>query len=131
MIRLDRAAEVFRSYLAQVPADANAWAGLGSVELARGDFRRAALALKISILTAPWSTPLLVLRCGMAMDLFRVLDGDERELMKGQFRLAAKRSIGPLVDMARSRNGIMATRILLASSPDELISFETELGRRR
>jgi hypothetical protein len=127
--RTDRAGLLFREYLARVPADGRAWAGLASAEIQRGELGRGAAALRMSILTAPWSSSLVQWRCGMAIDLFRTLDDEERELMKGQFRVAAQRSISALVKTVRARKGTRIARILLASSPDELIKFEAELAR--
>jgi hypothetical protein len=128
-IRADRAVALFQDYLAQVPADGRAWAGLASGQIRRGDLRPAAAALKMSILTAPWSASLVQWRCGMAISLFRSLDDESRELMKGQFRVASQRSVADLVRTARSRGGIRVARLFLASSPDELIRFEAELAK--
>jgi hypothetical protein len=127
--RTNRAAQLFREYLAEVPADGRAWAGLASAEILRGELGRGAAALRMSILTAPWSSSLVQWRCGMAIDLFRTLDDEERELMKGQFRVAAQRAVAELVKTVRARNGTRIARIFLASSPDELIKFEAELAR--
>jgi hypothetical protein len=127
--RVDRAATLFQDYLTQVPADGRAWAGLSSADIRRGNLDEASAALKMSILTAPWSSSLVLWRCGMAMDLFRTLDEENRDLMKGQFRVAAQRSARELVKIARSRNGVRLARLFLASSPDELIAFEAELAK--
>jgi hypothetical protein len=127
--RADRAAQLFREYLTEVPADGRAWAGLTSAEIRRGKLSLATAALRMSILTAPWSSSLVQWRCAMGIDLFRALGDEERELMKGQFRVAAQRSIGTLVKTVRARNATRIARLFLASSPDELIRFEAELGR--
>jgi hypothetical protein len=127
--RVDRAARLFGEYLAEVPADGRAWAGLASAQIRRGDMSAAATALKMSVLTAPWSATLVQWRCGMAITLFRTLDDESRELMTGQFRVAAQRSPKELVKTVRSLGGVRVARLLLAPSPDELIRFETELAR--
>lgn len=126
-----RAVEGFREYLAQVPADGQAWAGLASAQIRLHDLDVAAEALRMSILTAPWSNSLVQWRCGMAIDLFRTLNSEEWELMKGQFRVAAQRSVSSLVRTVIGRNGTGAARIFLASSPNELIKFEAELAYQR
>ena len=127
--RVDRAIRLFREYVTQIPSDGRAWAGLASAEIRQGELDKGAAALRMSILTAPWSSSLEQWRCGMAIDLFRSLDDEERELIKGQFRMAAQRSVASLVKTVRARNGIRIARIFLASSPDELIRFEAELAR--
>ena len=127
--RVDRAAALFSEYLAEVPADGRAWAGLASTQIRRGDRAAAAAALRMSVLAAPWSASLVPWRCGMVLTLFRSLDDESRELMKGQFRVAAQRSPKELVKIVRSQGGVRVARLLLASSPDELIRFEAELAR--
>lgn len=130
-VLLDRSVSEFRGYVGRVPGDGGAWAGLTSAELARGDFKAAQVALKASILASPWSPSLVTWRCGLGIELFRQLDDEGRELMRGQLRLQAERSIRVLVDIALRRKSVLAARILLASSPDQLMAFETELARRR
>ena len=127
--RVDRAVALFRDYLAETPADGRAWAGLSSAEIRRGNLSRGAAALKMSILTAPWSSSLVQWRCGLAIDLFRQLDDENRELMKGQFRIAAERSVLDLVKTARSHSGVRIARLFLAASPNDLVRFEAELAR--
>ena len=126
-----RAARGFREYLAKVPGDGQAWAGLASAQIRLGDPARGAEALRMSILTAPWSDSLVQWRCGLGIDLFRALNSEERELMKGQFRVAAQRSVSSLVRTAIGRNGTRIARLFLASSPDELLKFEVELAKRQ
>ncbi len=127
--RVDRAVRLFGDYLAEVPADGRAWAGLASAQIRRGDMGAAASALKMSVLTAPWSGSLIQWRCGMAITLFRSLDDENRELMKGQFRVAVQRAPAEVVRTVRSRGGVRIARLFLASSPDELIRFETQLAK--
>ena len=127
---VNQAVQGFRDYLSEVPADGQAWAGLASAEIQLGDLGRAAEALRMSILTSPWSESLVQWRCGLGIDLYRVLDDEERELMKGQFRVAAQRSVASLVRTVIGRKGTRIARAFLASSPDELIRFEAELERR-
>lgn len=128
---LDSSVSAFRGYIKRVPGDGGAWAGLASAELARGDLKSAQAALKASILASPWSPSLVTWRCGLGTELFRALDAEGRELMRGQLRLQAERSVAVLVDIAIRRNAVRAARILLAPSPDELMAFETELARRK
>jgi hypothetical protein len=131
LVWVERAERSFREYLAEVPGDGRGWAGLASAEIRLGKLRQGADALRMSILTKPWSPSLEQWRCGMAIDLFAVLDAEERELMKGQFRMAARRSPATLVRTAMQRGGVRVARIFLASSPDELILFEAELAKLR
>ena len=126
-----QAARGFREYLAEVPGDGQAWAGLASAQVRLGDLARGAEALRMSILTAPWSDSLVQWRCGLAIDLFGVLDSEDRELVKGQFRVAAQRSASSLVQTVIRRNGTRIARLFLATSPDELIKFEAALSKQR
>jgi len=128
---IDSAVGHFRSYVAKVPGDGAAWAGLAAAELADGHTDRAAAALKASILATPWSPSLVTWRCSLGIALFGKLDDEGRELMQGQFRLQVNRSVAELVNMVVDRNAVRLARILLAPSPDELIVFESELARRR
>ncbi len=127
---VERAARGFREYLKEVPGDAQAWAGLASAQARLGELARGADALRMSILTSPWSDSLVQWRCGLAVDLFRALNAEDRELMKGQFRVAAQRSVSSLVRTVTVRNGTRIARLFLASSPDELIKFELELAKQ-
>ncbi|HYC13102.1 MAG TPA: hypothetical protein VEC75_02575, partial [Stellaceae bacterium] len=106
-----RAVEEFRTYVARVPGDGAAWAGLASAELARGETKRAVGALEASILATPWSPSLVTWRCGLGIDLFNKLDDEGRELMKGQFRLQAQRSAASLVRIVTARNALRIARI--------------------
>jgi len=128
---IGRAVQEFRTYVSRVPGDGAAWAGLASAELAAGDAQLAGNALKASILATPWSPSLVAWRCELGTDLFYRLDDEGRELMKGQFRLQARRSPSTLVETVIARGAVRIARILLASSPDELIQFEAELARRQ
>jgi hypothetical protein len=131
MALINQAADEFRNYLADVPGDGRAWAGLADARLQSGDRNGAVQALKMSILTAPWLGTLLAWRCGLGLDLFGALDLETRELLSGQFRVAIRRSAPALVRTVVSRKAALAARILLASSPDELILFEQELAKLR
>lgn len=126
-----QAALGFRDYLSRVPADGQAWAGLASAHLQLDDLQSGAAALRMSILTSPWSESLVQWRCGLGIDLYRALDDEERELMRGQFRVAAQRSASVLAQTVISRKGVRIARVFLASSPEELIRFEAELAKRR
>ena len=124
------AARGFRDHLSDVPADSQAWAGLASTEVRLGELKKGAAALRMSILTSPWSNSLVQWRCGLGIDLYRVLNEEERELMKGQFRVAAQRSAATLAQTVTARKGTRIARLFLASSPDELIKFEAEIAKR-
>jgi len=130
-IRIVReAAHSFRDYLSDVPADSQAWAGLASAQVRLGELKEGAAALRMSILTSPWSNSLVQWRCGLGIDFYRVLDEEERELMKGQFRVAAQRSAATLTQTVIARKGTRIARLFLASSPDELMKFEAEIAKR-
>jgi hypothetical protein len=118
-----------RRYLETTPADTRAWAALaqGLVLLHRP--QAAAVALKMSILTGPWYTPLLVSRCALGIDLFSELDQEGRDLLKGQFRIATDRAVTQLANVVKARGaGNFALR-MLGSSPEEATKLMRQLAR--
>lgn len=128
--RVARAAAELEAYLARTPGDSLRWATLANAELLQRRRPEAMSALKMSILTAPWSSTSLVLwRCGVGIDLYPSLDDEGRRLLEGQFRVAAERSADSLVQLARRRNAVEIARSLLASSPEAAQAFETRLQR--
>jgi hypothetical protein len=116
--------ERMRRYLETTPADTRAWAALATGLALLHQRQAAAVALKMSILTGPWYTPLLVGRCALGIDLFPELDQEGRDLLKGQFRVATDRLI---VVKARGA-GSFALR-MLSSSPEEATKLMRQLAR--
>jgi hypothetical protein len=122
-------AQRMRRYLETVPADTRAWIALADAELLLRQPRAAAIALKMSILTGPWDTTLLVSRCALGIDLFPVLDQEGRDLLKGQFRVAADRVVVQLAKAVKARKaGNFALR-MLSSSPSEAARLMVQLAR--
>jgi len=129
----ERAAEAaleFRTYLAGVPGDARAWAGLAQAEIIAGDQTAGREALKMSILTSPSLLPLVLWRCALAIDLYPVLDQEARPLVEQQFRLAADNRTESLVRLVAQRRALMLARIMLTDSPDSMAKFEARWARR-
>lgn len=125
--RAARAAHELRAYLAEVPGDARGWAGLGRAELIEGHPIAAREALKLSILTSPWSPELVLWRCDLGIDLYATLDDEARDLLQEQFRVAAERSPRSLARLAQRKNAVVMARVMLAQSPEALSQFEEGL----
>ena len=71
-----KATQELRDYLARIPGDGRAWAGLASADIWLGDPKGGAGALRMSILTAPWSEALVQWRCGLGIYLFRAMNAE-------------------------------------------------------
>jgi len=127
--RAARAAQELRAYLAEVPGDARGWAALGQAELIAGQPVAARDALKLSILTSPWSPELVLWRCELGVDLYAALDTEARELLQEQFQTAAERSPRALAQRMQQKNAVVLARVMLAQSPEALLRFEQGLGR--
>jgi hypothetical protein len=118
-----------RRYLETTPADTRAWAALAQGLVLMRERQAAAGALKMSILTGPWYTPLLVSRCILGIDLFPELDEEGRDLLKGQFRIATDRLVVQLAAAVKARKaGNFALR-MLSSSPEEATKLMRQLPR--
>lgn len=128
---LERAVAAFRDYLAHVPGNSLAWAGLTDALGAQQRRLEAMQALKMSMITAPRSPSLLLWRCETGLDFFYILDAEGRELLEQQFRLATERSPASVVKLAVERNAVPMARILLESSPDALAKFDERLALPR
>jgi hypothetical protein len=125
----DEAAREFRAYLAEVPGDSRAWAGLAQAELLQNHRSEALSALKVSILTAPSSPGILLWRCGIGIDLYESLDEEGRRLVGRQFRMAAERSPARLVRLVREKNAVLTALVLLTPSPGAMQQFTAQLAR--
>lgn len=128
--RLERAAREFRAYLAEVPGDSRAWTMLAEIEQRQGGGLAAQEALKMSILTAPWMPGLVLVRCGLGIDLYPVLDQEARGLVAEEFRIAAQRKPSWLVDLVQRKHAILIARIMLVDSPEAMMRFESALAQR-
>jgi hypothetical protein len=124
-----KAVHEFATYLAQVPGDSRAWAGLAHAELLQDRRAEALSALKVSILTGPSLPGLLLWRCAVGIDLYPSLDAEGRRLLAGQFRVAAERSLDRLVGLVRRKNAVLVALALLSSSPDAVQRFSDRFTR--
>jgi hypothetical protein len=127
--RAARAVHEFRAHLASVPGDSRGWMGLAKAELVLGDKSAATDALKMSILTSPALLWLVLQRCELGIALYGALDAEARELMMGQFRMAAEYAPQSLARLVRRRDATLIALVMLAHDPDALLKFEAELGR--
>lgn len=128
-VRLRRAVQEFRRYLAAVPGDSRAWASLAEAELRLDQPQPALRALDMSVLTAPRMPGLVLARCAMALDLYGHLDRDGRALAGEQFRFAAEDDTAALVRLVRARNALLLARVLLEPSPEAQAKFEAQWAR--
>ena len=118
-----------RRYLETTPGDTRAWAALAESHILLRQPKPAAVALKMSMLTGPWYTPLLVSRCALGIDLYPALDQEARDLLKGQFRIASDRSVAQLAVVIKARGaGVFALR-MLSSSPEEATKLMRQLAK--
>ena len=123
------AVERMRRYLKTTPGDTRAWAALAQAHALLRQPKLAAVALKMSMLTGPWYTPLLVSRCALGIDLYPALDQEARDLLKGQFRIASDRAVAQLAIVIKARRaGDFALR-LLSSSPEEATKLMRQLAK--
>lgn len=123
------AVQRMRRYLETTPGDTRAWAALAQAQLLLRQPKSAAVALKMSMLTGPWYTPLLVSRCALGIDLYAALDQEARDLLKGQFRIASDRAVAQLAVVIKARGaGAFALR-LLSSSPEEATKLMRQLAK--
>jgi hypothetical protein len=118
-----------RRYLETTPADTRAWAALAEALALQRQPQAAALALKMSMLTGPWYTPLLVSRSALGIDLFAELDQEGRDLLKGQFRIAADRDVVQLAGAIKARKAGNFALLMLSSSPEEAVKLVRQLAR--
>jgi hypothetical protein len=128
MARAARAADELRTYLAEVPGDSRGWAALAEAELMQGHRVVARDALKMSILTSPWSASLVLWRCDLGIDIYAALDDEARGLLKEQFRVAAERSPRLLGHLVWRKKAALIARIMLAGNPEDLAAFESGFG---
>lgn len=124
--RLGRAVRELTAYLAEVPGDSRAWVLLSEAELRLGARRPALEALKMSILTAPRMSGLLMTRCALGLILYAELDHEARGLVEEQFRFAAEDQTENLVRLVQSRRALLLARVLLAASPEAMAKFEAK-----
>jgi hypothetical protein len=118
-----------RRYLETTPGDTRAWAALAEAHMLLRQPKPAAVALKMSMLTGPWYTPLLVSRCALGIDLYPALDQEARDLLKGQFRIASARAVAQLAVVIKARGaGVFALR-MLSSSPEEATRLMRQLAK--
>lgn len=122
---LDDAFSSLRHGLALAPANPFAWARLGYVRLLRhGRSQAAAEALKMSILTGSHLPRLMFSRLRLSLMMWRYFDGEGRDLVKGQVRLAWKASPQKLVRLARRRKAEKIARRALADVPGAVAEFD-------
>jgi hypothetical protein len=128
--QLDKAVAAFRNYLANVPGDALAWAGLSDALFSQDRRVDAMRALKMSMVTAPRSPSLLLWRCRIGLDLFYILDSEGRDLLEQQFALTMEKSPMAVVELAARHDSVPIVRSLLEDDPAALARFDELLATR-
>lgn len=122
---LDDAISALRQGLALAPANPFAWARLGYVQLVRhGRSQAVAEALKMSMLTGSHLPRLMFSRLRLSLTTWRYFDGEEREMVKRQVRLAWKASPKKLVRLADRQNARRIVRRALADVPGAVAEFD-------
>lgn len=120
----------FSSGLARAPANPFGWIALGDARMEAGDRRGAAKALRASILFGAYELPLSVPRAELGLALWPQLDGDEREEVAQQIRLAWRFYPQELVAVAKRSGAAFPAAIALAREPAQLSAFLRALAAR-
>jgi len=120
-----------RSGLSRRPADRWGWMYLAHAELAIGDTASALQALRTAILVAPYDPDLSVWRTELGLDLWPLLDADDRRLVADQIQIAWTAKPREVLALAKTSVATAIIRLALASSPPALEKFEASLGPQR
>jgi len=129
---LAKAIAAIRRGLEIAPANPFAWARLALVQYIHDGAPTAAMAesLRMSLLTGHFDERLVLTRLDLCFRAFAHFAGDDRDLIRQQVRLAWGVSPNQVVEMGRNplRRGFIAAS--LATLPEALASFESEVARR-
>ncbi|MGE0745195.1 MAG: hypothetical protein AB7K86_08110 [Rhodospirillales bacterium] len=129
---LAKAIAAIRKGLEISPANPFAWARLALVQYMHDGAPSATMAeyLKMSLVTGNFDERLVLTRLDLCFRAFAYFGGDDRDLIRQQVRLAWGVSPNQVVEMGRNplRRGFIAAS--LATLPEALASFESEVARR-
>jgi hypothetical protein len=117
--RLDQAIQSLREGLALGPRATFAWAKLAYALLLRDGTSPAAIdAWRMSIITAPAESRLVLWRAEFGADALQVLDAEDRARLVEQLRYAWRADPEALAQMARQRGLQLVLRRVLSGEPD-------------
>lgn len=127
---IKHAIDDFQSGLARAPADAQAWLLLALARYQDRDPEGARLALRSSILIAPYDPALLLARAEIGLKLDRALDADDRQLVSEQIRMAADHQFAGLVTLAQRSDNVTPILNALDGDPDRVAALAAALKQK-
>jgi hypothetical protein len=128
---MHQAISALSSGLSRRPADRWGWMYLAHAELAIGDTAAALRAFRTAILVAPYDPDLSVWRTELGLDLWPLLDADDRRLVADQMQIAWTAKPRDVLALAKTSVATAIIRLALASSPSALETFEASLGQQQ
>jgi len=129
--RVETAIGDLETGLARAPADPKAWMMLALARNQLNDIDGARLALRSSILIAPYDPTLLLPRAGLGLKLVSALQADDWQLVSEQIRMAADHQFDGLVKLAEASDDPTPIMTALASDPDRAAALLAALGQNQ
>jgi hypothetical protein len=114
--------------LARQPGNTKAWTLLALARFQDEDIDGAKLALRTSILVAPYDPTQLLARTELGLKLVPVLDGDEWRLVSEQIRMAADHQMAGLIKLAKSSPDTTPILTALADDPERAAAVVSALS---
>lgn len=127
---IQHAIDDFQSGLARAPADAKAWLLLALARYQDRDPEGARLALRSSILIAPYDPALLLPRAEIGLKLGTTLEADDRQLVSEQIRMAADHQFEGLVTLAQRSDSVTPILNALDGDPDRAAALTAALEKK-
>lgn len=127
---IKHAIDDFQSGLARAPADAQAWLLLALARYQDRDPEGARLALRSSILIAPYDPALLLARAEIGLKLGATLEPDDRQLVSEQIRMAADHQFAGLVTLAQRSDDVTPILNALDGDPDRAAALAAALKQK-
>lgn len=117
--------------LARAPADPKAWMLLALARYQTNDIEGTRLALRSSILVAPYDPTLLLARASLGLKLVSTLEADDWQLVSQQIRMAADHQFDALVKLAQASDDPTPIMTALAGDPDRAAALLAALDQSR
>lgn len=129
--RIESAINDLEVGLARAPADPKAWMLLALARDQVNDLDGARLALRSSILIAPYDPTLLLARADLGLKLVATLQADDWQLISQQIRMAADHQFDGLVQIAQASGDPTPIMTALANDPDRAAALLAALGQNQ
>lgn len=127
---IEHAIDDFQSGLARAPADAQAWLLLALARYQDRDPEGARVALRSSILIAPYDPALLLARAEIGLKLETTLDADDRQLVSEQIRMASDHQFAGLLALAQRSDDVTPILNALHGDPDRAAALTAALKQK-